>query len=42
MYRNVVGIPEGHISLDGPGVDGRIILEWFLGTWSGEVWTGFI
>jgi len=24
------------------GVDGKIILEWILGKWGGNVWTGFI
>jgi len=24
------------------GIDGKIILEWILGKWSGEVWTGLL
>jgi len=25
-----------------PGVDGKIILKWFLKTWVGAAWTGLI
>jgi len=28
--------------LEDPGVDGRIILKWFLKKWDGEAWTGLI
>jgi hypothetical protein len=24
------------------GVDGKIILQWILGEWSGKGWTGFV
>jgi len=30
MYRVLVGKPEGKRPLGRPGVDGRIILRWFL------------
>jgi len=27
---------------DDLGVDGTIVLEWFLGKWGGKLWTGCI
>ena len=28
--------------LEGPGVDGRIILRWIFRNWDGGTWTGLI
>jgi hypothetical protein len=32
-YRVLVRKPEGRNNLEGPGVDGRIILKWILEKW---------
>jgi hypothetical protein len=34
-YRILVGRPEGRRHLEGPGVDGRIILKWIFKKWDG-------
>jgi hypothetical protein len=33
---------KGRDQLEDLGIDGRIILEWFLGLYGGNVWTVFI
>ena len=33
MYRVLVTRPEGRYQLEDPGLDGRIILRWFLRKW---------
>jgi hypothetical protein len=38
----LVGIPEGKRPLEDIGIDGRIILEWILGTSGGELWARFV
>jgi len=43
VYRVLVGKPEGKSLLEGPGVDGRIILRWIfrksgVGVWNGLIW----
>jgi len=35
-YRVLVGKPEGKNHLEGPGIDGRIILKWISMKW--DVW----
>jgi len=40
VYRVLVGKPEGKDHLEGPGVDGRIILRWIFRKWDVGVWTG--
>jgi hypothetical protein len=34
-YRVFVGKPEGNSPLEGPGVEGRIILKWIFNKWDG-------
>jgi len=38
----LVGKPEGKSHLEGPGVDGRIVLRWILRKWDVGLWTEFI
>jgi len=33
---------KGREHMQGPDVDGRIILEWILGKYNGKVWSGCI
>jgi len=35
-----IGKHEGERPLEDIGVDGKIILEWILGKWGGNLWTG--
>jgi hypothetical protein len=37
-----LGNLKGKVHLEDIGIDWEIILEWILGKWGGEVWTGFI
>ena len=41
-YRNFVRRSDRNKLLGRPGIDGRIILNWFLRKWNGEAWTGLI
>jgi hypothetical protein len=41
-YQNFIRKPEGKGTLGHLGVDGRITLEWILGKYGGNLWTGFI
>jgi len=41
-YNILVGKPERKRPCGNLGIDGRIILEWFLGKYGGKVWTGCI
>jgi hypothetical protein len=41
-YRVLVGKIEGRNNSEDLGVDGWIILEWILGKYGENVWTGFI
>jgi hypothetical protein len=41
-YEMFIGKPEGTKTLEDPGVDGKITLEWILGKQGGKVWTGCI
>jgi len=40
LYRVWVGKPEGKKHLEGPGVDGRIILRRIFRKWDVRAWTG--
>jgi len=40
VCRVLVGKPEGENHLEGPGVDGSIILRWIFRKWDVGVWTG--
>jgi hypothetical protein len=33
---------KGRDHSDNLGINGRIVLEWILGKYSGKVWTGFV
>jgi hypothetical protein len=41
-YKALVTKPEGKRPLEDMGIDGKIILEWFLGIYGGKMWTGCI
>jgi len=41
-YKIFVGKPEGKKHSEDLGVDGRIMFEWILGKWSGNLWTACI
>jgi hypothetical protein len=40
VYWVLMGKPEGRYHLGYSGVDGRIILRWFVRKWNVGVWTG--
>ena len=40
VYRVLVGKPEGKRPLEGPDVDGRIILRWIFSKWDVRARTG--
>jgi hypothetical protein len=40
-YKMLVRKPEGKRPLKDLGVYGKIILEWILVKWGGNLWTGF-
>jgi hypothetical protein len=42
VYSILVGKPEEIDHLEGPGVDGRIILRWIFRKWDVRAWTGSI
>jgi hypothetical protein len=42
VYKILVDKPEGKRPHRKLGVDGRMMLEWILGTERGKMWTGFI
>jgi len=33
---------QGRDDLEDLGIDGKIMLEWVLGKWGGEIWAGCI